>query len=196
IAGALPGLGAPQSSGAAPQAAVDKFIYLPLVQSSGYAWLQFGFDPQHGSNNSSETRVSAANVARLVRVFQKPLPAYADGAPVYLSSVATFTGTRDLVFVTTVAGHIVALDAHTGTQIWSRVYGANGCHINNGSNTCYTTSSPVIDPNRLYVYSYGLDGAVHKYAVGNGAETLTGGWPETTTLKRYDEKGSSALSMA
>ena len=31
-----------------------------------------------------------------------------------------------------------------------------------------------------------------QYAVGDGTETLTGGWPETTTLKRYDEKGSAA----
>ncbi len=48
----------------------------------------------------------------------------------------------------------------------------------------------------LYVYSYGLDGYVHKYQVGDGIEILTGGWPQLTTLKGYDEKGSSALSIA
>src|SRR5438477_11195992 len=118
-------LSAPERSGAAQPPALDKFIYLPLVRSSGYDWLQFGFDPQHSGNNTRETKLSAANVATLVRVFQHLLPASADGAPVYLSSVATFTGTRDLVFVTTIAGHIVALDAHSGAQIWSKVYGAN-----------------------------------------------------------------------
>src|SRR5262249_2579688 len=37
---------------------------------------------------------------------------------------------------------------------------------------------------------------VHKLAVATGAETTTGGWPEVVTLKAFDEKGSSALSMA
>jgi hypothetical protein len=41
-----------------------------------------------------------------------------------------------------------------------------------------------------------LDGYVHKYQVGDGVEILTGGWPQLTTLKGYDEKGSSALSIA
>jgi hypothetical protein len=68
--------------------------------------------------------------------------------------------------------------------------------INNGGSTCYATSSPAIDPRRQFVYSYGLDGKVHKYAVGSGNEVLTGGWPETTTLKGFDEKGSAALSIA
>ena len=53
-----------------------------------------------------------------------------------------------------------------------------------------------MDPNRQYVYSYGLDGAVHKYAAGSGAEVTTGGWPETATIKGYDEKESPALSIA
>src|SRR5437667_432560 len=51
-------------------------------------------------------------------------------------------------------------------------------------------------PNGQYVYSYGLDGYVHKLAVSDGAETLTGGWPDLVTRKGWDEKGSSALSMA
>ena len=116
-----------------------------------------------------------------------------------MTGVTTGSGVRDLVFVTTRAGHIVALDAHTGVQIWVQQHGAAGCLINNNSarnETCYTTSSPAIDPNRQFVYSYGLDGKVHKYAVGTGAEVLTGGWPEATSLKVYDEKGSSALSIA
>jgi hypothetical protein len=88
------------------------------------------------------------------------------------------------------------LDARTGAQIWSHQYAAGSCRINGGSSVCYTTSSPAIDPNLLYVYSYGLDGKVHKYQVGDGTEIMTGGWPETTTLKGFDEKGSSDLSLA
>jgi PQQ enzyme repeat len=177
----------------------NHFVYLPLIMrlSSSYDWLQFNGDPQHSGNNTQETILNASNVVSLTNLFQVSLPATADGAPVYLNSVSTISGTIDLIFVTTRAGHIVALNARTGAQVWSRSHpAAGGCMINHGSDTCYTTSSPVIDPTRQYVYSYGLDGAVHKHQVGDGSEMVTGGWPETVTLKPEDEKGSSALSFA
>jgi outer membrane protein assembly factor BamB len=161
-----------------------------------YDWLQFGGDVAHSRNNTKETTLGAANVSMLSRVFQATLPATADGAPVILTGVTTSTGLRDLLFVTTKAAHIVALDAHTGATIWTHQYGPGSCHINNGGSACFTTSSPAIDPDRQRVYSYGLDGQVHAYAVGNGAEVMGSGWPELVTNKAFDEKGSSALSFA
>jgi outer membrane protein assembly factor BamB len=168
----------------------------PRAPTALIDWLQFNFDPQHSGNNPQETAISAANAASLAVMFQVTLPATADGAPAYLSSVTTPTGLKNLVFVTTVTGTIDALDASTGVQVWSHQNPAGTCRINNGSSVCYTTSSPVVDPNRQYVYSYGLDGFVHKYQVGNGTEITTGGWPELATLKPFNEKGSSALSFA
>src|SRR6185295_4888133 len=108
------------------------------------------------------------------------------GAPVALSSVVTPSGTRNLLFSTTKAGHIVALDADTGSVVWS--------HLKSGSRD--TNSSPAIDPNRRYVYSYGLDGYVHKYSVGDGTEITTGGWPELGTRKADVEKVPAALAFA
>ena len=159
-------------------------------------WLQFNVDPAHSGNNTLETSVSQANVAGLVRLFQVALPGIADGAPGYLSGVTTSSGTQDLLFVTTKAGDIVALDAHTGNQLWIQHNPAGDCLVNNSGPPCYTTSSPAIDPNRQFVYSYGLDGKVHKYQVGDGMEVTDGGWPELVTLKPFDEKGSSALATA
>ena len=171
------------------------------ARASPYDWLQYNGNPRHDGNNTQETVLGTSNVASLQFLFQATLPSsgtasIADGAPVYLANIATAGGTRDLLFVTTKAGHIIALDAATGTQVWSRQYPAGTCRINNGSSPCYTTSHPAIDPNRLYVYSYGLDGNVHKYQVGDGTEITTGGWPELATLKGFNEKGSSALSFA
>ncbi len=160
-----------------------------------YDWLQFGFDSKHSGNDTQETAITPGNVGALHLLFQITLPNIADGAPVFLSGVTTNSGVRDLVFVTTKDGRIVALDAHTGAQIWSHQYGPGSCTSSNGG-VCYTTSSPAIDPNRQYVYSYGLDGYVHKYAVGDGTETTTGGWPQLTSLKPWNEKGSSALAIA
>jgi len=161
-----------------------------------YDWLQFNGDPAHSGNNTLETTIGRGNVASLTLKFQLMLPAIADGAPVVLQSVATPSGVRGLLFVTTRAGHLVALDAQSGATLWTRQYAAGSCRINNGGQTCYTTSSPAIDPNRLYVYTYGLDGYVHKHQVGDGTEVITGGWPQLTTTKGFDEKGSSALAFA
>ena len=162
----------------------------------GYDWLQFGGNAQHSGNNTSETILTPANVSSLVSKYQVTLPATVDGTPVFLEAVTTLTGVKDLLFVTTRDGRIIAIDSQTGSTVWGHQYGPGTCQINNTGGACYTTSSPAIDPNRLYVYSYGLDGNVHKYQVGDGTEIMTGGWPQIATLKGYDEKGSSALSTA
>jgi hypothetical protein len=158
--------------------------------------LQFGGDPQHSGNNTAETALTPANVSALVQKYLVTLPATADGAPVFLEGVTTLSGIKDLLFVTTRDGRVIALDAQNGAQVWSHQYGAGTCQINNTGGACYTTSSPAIDPSGGYVYSYGLDGNVHKYQVGDGTEIIGGGWPELTTLKGFHEKGSSALAIA
>jgi putative pyrroloquinoline-quinone binding quinoprotein len=162
-----------------------------------YDWLQFGGSAQHLSNNSAETTLTASNVSGLKQLFQKTVPSFSDGAPVLLTSVAAGGSTRDLLFVTTRNGDIVAVDAHTGVIVWQKAHGPGTCKItHNGGGVCYTTASPAIDPNRSFVYSYGLDGYVHKHAIADGAEVTTGGWPELTTTKGFDEKSASALAFA
>ena len=100
------------------------------------------------------------------------------------------------MIVTTKAGDLVASNLETGARVWSLSFGTGSCRINNGTSPCYTTSSPVIDQAAGYVYSYGLDGKVHKVNLATGAEVQDGTWPVPVTLKPWDEKGSSALSSA
>jgi outer membrane protein assembly factor BamB len=178
----------PQRADNSPPAVLDKFTYLPLITtwSPTNDWLQFNGDPQHSGSPAAETQLTAGNVVSLTKLFQASLPDIADGAPVYLHAVSTTVGIKNVVYVTTKAGHIVALDANTGSIIWSKQNGG----------VQYTTSSPAIDPNHQFVYSYGLDGKVHKYQVGTGSEVLSGGWPETATFKPEVEKGSSPLTTA
>ncbi len=161
-------------------------LLLSMVVIVAFDWAQFNGNPQHSGDNTQEKMITPATVKNLKQLFKISLPDVADGAPAFLSGVNTSSGIKNLVFVTTRSGYIVALDAATGNQIWShRVTGVQ-----------YTTSSPAVDPNRQYVYSYGLDGNVHKYQVGNGIEITNGGWPELATLKPLVEKESSALSIA
>src|SRR5258708_30865100 len=166
-------------------------------------WLQFGFDQQHSGNNSQETSLNSKNVSGLKQLFQIKLPAntispnianIADGAPAYLSGITVNGSAKDLLFVTTKPGDIIALDAHTGAQIWRHQNGVADCTDSTPA-PCFTASSPAIDPSRSFIYSYGVEGKVHKYHVDTGEEVLTGGWPEVVTVKPTQEKGSSALAI-
>ena len=100
-----------------------------------YDWLQFGGNAQHSGSNTAETTNTPANVSTLVSKFEATLPSVADSTPVYLEGVTTAGGVKNLLFVTTRDGWIVALDAQAGGTVWSHQNGPGGCKINNGSNS-------------------------------------------------------------
>ncbi|MHB8645573.1 MAG: IPT/TIG domain-containing protein [Thermomicrobiales bacterium] len=170
-----------------------------LISSAvrAYDWLQFDGNEQHGGNDTQETTITAANVSGMQRLFQISLPSNADGAPIALS-----VGTLNLVFVTTRAGDLIALNGRTGATVWSAWHGSSTCEINNPApvanspTPCHMNGSPAIDPNRQFIYAYGLDGYVHKHFVATGIEVMDGNWPQLVTTKPFSEKGSSHLSTA
>lgn len=183
---------------------VDRRLANGASQPRPYDWLQFNGDAQHSGNNTRERLISPATVLTLRRLFRVRLQGVEDGVPVVLTKVHTARGTRDLLFLTDTNGTIEARDARTGRRIWSQSQygpatgaapGQGTCFINKvAGNLCYTTSSPAIDPNHRFVYSYGLDGKVHKYVVGSGREITSGGWPEVASRKPWQEKGSPPLT--
>ncbi|HXY41377.1 MAG TPA: PQQ-binding-like beta-propeller repeat protein [Vicinamibacteria bacterium] len=162
-------------------------LWLCATAAAAVDWPQFGFDSRHSGVNPLESTLHRGNVPTLHVLYHVVLPSVADGAPAFLAGVPTASGSKDLLFVTTKAGHLLAVDAATGAIMWSR---------QPATAPNYTTSSPAVDPGRQYVYSYGLEGRVHKYQVADGAEVAVGGWPQLATLKPSVEKGSSALSVA
>jgi outer membrane protein assembly factor BamB len=119
-------------------------------------------------------------------LWRAKLPGVADSSPILRHDLDFPEGTRDVLYATTRNGAITALDAASGEILWS--HHPSGPQI--------TTSSPVTDPSGRFVYSYGLDGRVHKYAAITGDEHKGGGWPVTITLMPETEKGSSALNIA
>lgn len=162
-----------------------------------YDWLQFNGSAQHTGNNTQETLINPFNVAGLQIQYQVPLNAWVDSTPAFLHAVSTPQGVKDLLFMNTAKDGIIAVDARTGAQVWSQPLGPGDCTMNLDTITpCWTTSSVAIDPSRLFVYAYGLDGYVHKYHVEDGSEVTDEFWPEVTTLKPFDEKGSANLSIA
>ncbi len=156
-------------------------------------WLQFDGGPTHQGNNTNEMTLTAANVSGLQQAWQVTLSDPADGAPV-VATVSTPSGSMDLVFVGTSHGNLEARNLHTGALVWSDSFPNPGCLTFFFAFQCFTTSSPVLVGNFVYVYS--PDAKVHKVATATGVEDTTGGWPVTTTLKPTLDKGSSSLSSA
>ncbi len=149
-------------------------------------WPVFGNTPDRAGVNTQRMELSAKTVSGLRKQWSVALPSPADSSPVYLHDVALPDGSHhDLLFVTTKDGHIVALDAASGHILWS--------HQPPGPKI--TNSSPVVDPQGGFVYSYGLDGYLHKYRAATGNEITTGGWPVRITRFPETEKESSALNL-
>jgi hypothetical protein len=171
---------------------VAGIVMAPRVDATD--WLQFGYDVPHSSFNRAETGYSTA--AGNTIAYHYALPAdygTADSAPIYVGSVATQSGTKNLLFVVTRNGYLVALDADTTTPsvVWAHQPKAPV------TSPQITTGSPAVDSSRQYVYAYAHDGNIHKYQVADGTEITDGGWPEVSTLKPdIDDKGASGLSVA
>ena len=168
-------------------------VFIALASAFGAHaadWLQFGYDTSHSGFNRDEHGYPPASGESAIVHYALPLRSgITDTAPAYLSDVATPSGKKNLLFLVSRNGSVLALDAESQTLeiAWSRRTFGSGISNN---------SAAAIDPNRQYVYAHGLDGKVHKYQVGDGVEETSGGWPQLSTLKPAQEKSASALSIA
>lgn len=168
--------------------AILLFLILALAADAASAadWLQFAYDADQSANNNTETAITASNVQTLVKVYQN-FSLGVTSAPVYLSNVTTSTGTIDMLFMTNVSGTLLAINASNASLVWSQTTPQLSYRVD---------SAPVIDPGRQYIYGYGADGKIHKYAVTDGREINDGVWPAVSSLKPGSEHGSGALEIA
>jgi len=148
-------------------------------------WLQSGYDAAHRGFNPTEHTLGPANVGSMVLVGKIMLPDPGAASGVVLSGVSTPSGSHDVMFLSSGSGTLLALDVGSRSILWSRPT----------SGDAHAESTPAIDPSRQYVYFFGADGKVHKYAVDDGAESLEKGWPQTATLKPEVEHAASGLTI-
>jgi outer membrane protein assembly factor BamB len=152
-------------------------------------WPEFGLNPQRSDVATGSTGITAGNVAHLRRL-RVSLPGTVDSSPIYLHGVAVAGATHDVVLVTTTYGKTLALDASTGRALWTFTppgYSswAGGAQI--------TTTSPLADPDRHFVYAASPNGLIHKLSQQSGAEAA--GWPVRVTLEPRREKLAAALNI-
>jgi outer membrane protein assembly factor BamB len=101
--------------------------------------------------------------------------------------------THDVFVVETSFGRTVALDAATGAILWQFAPGSIG---KLEGSPRITTSSPVTDPDREFVYLVAGDGRMHKVTVADGAEVKTEHWPVRVTRIPHGDKLSAPLNIA
>jgi hypothetical protein len=154
-------------------------------------WPEFGLDPQRSDSSERATGIIAANVGRLRRITVS-VGGTVDSSPIYLHGAAIAGGTRNVTIVTTTYGKTVAIDADAGRVLWT--FTPAGYHGWAGSPQI-TTTSPIADPGRLFVYAASPNGLIHKLSIADGSEIRSGSWPASVTRDASREKLAAALNI-
>jgi hypothetical protein len=154
-------------------------------------WPEFGLDPQRSDVSEQPTGITAANVAHLSRTTMQ-LAGTVDSSPIYMHGASVDGTAHDTIVVTTTYGKTIALDANSAKILWT--FTPPGYSRWAGS-AQITTASPILDPDRLYVYAASPDGLIHKLALTNGSEATHGSWPVSITRDATHEKLAAALNV-
>ncbi len=155
-------------------------------------WTRFDFDAARSGVGPSRTGISAANVGAL-RARVVHIAGVADSSAVQVHAVRIRRRRRDVAVVTTTYGRTIAIDAGTGATLWQ--FTPSGISSYAGS-AQITTATPVLDPDRSYVYAASPDGFIHKLAVTSGREVRSAAWPARITFDPRREKIGGALNLS
>lgn len=181
--------------GGAPADTVAPGLSIPPPSAHNSAarlldWPEFGLDAGRSDASGLSTGITAANVSRL-RHLSVALSGTVDSSPIYLHGVSVARAVHDTAIVTTTYGKTLALDANSGRILWT--FTPRGYSRWAGSYQI-TTTSPLADPDRRFVYAASPDGLIHKLSLSSGAEAR--GWPVSVTRDASHEKLAAALNVA
>ena len=154
--------------------------------TAGHDWTRFGWDASRSSAPTVPTGITAGNVAALRRQ-QVVLDGTVDASAIYLHGARANGATRDVFFVTTTYGKTLAIDANDGAILWR--FTPSGYDSWAGSRRI-TTSTPVADPDRAFIYAASPDGHIQKIAVADGRAV----WSTAITKLPEREKIASSLN--
>ncbi len=155
-------------------------------------WTRFNFDAARSGVGPASTGIDSRTVHQLVRR-RVHLDGTVDSSAIELHAITVRGRVRDVAIVTTTYGKTIAIDPGTGAKLWEFVPGDIGAY--DGSYRI-TTTTPVADPDRRYVYAATPDGRIHKLAVATGREVRSGRWPVRVTLDATHEKLAASLNIS
>jgi hypothetical protein len=158
------------------------------TKTAAHDWTRFGWDARRSNDDPNPTGITASNVRKLHRQ-QVQLPGTVDSSPIYLHDVTVDGSPHDTLFVTTTYGITLAIDAHSGSILWQ--WKPPGYSSYAGSYQV-TTSMPLADPSRKWIYAGSPDGKVEKLSVANGHAA----WRVSITKLPTREKVSTAFNYS
>ena len=153
---------------------------------TGAGWTRFGWDPGRSNVYPASTGLTGTNLASLSRQ-QVQMDGEVDASPIYLRGVIVGDSVRDAFFVTTTYGKTVAIDADTGSILWT--YTPPDYTSWAGSRQI-TSATPVADDDGHFIYAASPDGRIQKLAVEDGRPI----WRTAITLLPQREKIAAALN--
>jgi hypothetical protein len=159
---------------------------------AGGDWTRFGYDAGRHNSGPARTGITAANLGRLQRQ-QVRLPGTVDSSPVYLRAVRVGGRQHDVFIVTTSYGKTLAVDAASGSRLWTFTPAG---YASWAGGERITNATPVVAPGRHFVYAAAPDGRIHKLRTASGQEVRSGGWPVRITRLPTREKIAPALNYA
>jgi outer membrane protein assembly factor BamB len=154
-------------------------------------WPEFGLDPQRSDSSESATGITAANVTHLHRITVS-VGGTVDSSPIYLHAAQVAGASHNVTIATTTYGKTVAIDADSGRLLWT--FTPPGYAGWAGSSKI-TTTSPLADPGRRFVFAASPNGLIHKLSLANGGEARSGSWPVSVTRDAGHEKLAAALNI-
>jgi hypothetical protein len=174
-----------------PTARLDAIPTAHVAAQRLLDWPEFGLNPQRANSSEDATGITSANVAHLRRL-RLTLGGTVDSSPIYLHGASVGGAPHNVVVLTTTYGKTLAIDANSGKTLWT--FTPPGLSRWEGSSQI-TTTSPLADPNRLFVYAASPNGLIHKLSLSDGHEASTGSWPVSVTHDATHEKLAAALNI-
>ena len=184
------GASASGSGGGADSSATGTATAAKAIPSGD--WTTFDYNAQRSGVGPADTGINAGNVRRL-RTRVVHLDGTVDSSAVELHAVKVAGRVRDAIFVTTTYGKTIAIDPGTGQRLWEFTPSS---YRSVAGSAQITTTTPITDPSRAYVYAADPAGLVHKLAVATGREVRSGRWPVKVTLLPTREKLASPLNIS
>ena len=149
-------------------------------------WARFNWDAGRSGAGTSETGINVTNIASLQRQ-QIHIDGTVDASAIYLHGIAVSGVSHDVFFVTTTYGKTLAIDANSGSTLWTFTPIGYNSWVGSAQ---ITNATPVADPNRQFIYAGSPDGHIQKIAVANGHVA----WSTAITRLPRREKIASALN--
>jgi len=150
-------------------------------------WPMFGGNQESTSANPMPTGIMAVNVPHLARR-QVKLDGTVDASAIYLHAISIRGARHNAIFVTTTYGKTLAINADSGDVLWE--YTPDSYHQLAGTRQI-TTTTPVADSDRQFIYTASPDGFIQKLAVSDGQLV----WRTSITKLPQREKMDSPLKF-